>query len=52
MSCKICEDEPIFTYVRIGNGNVEIRGCADHLSELIRLLRVANEKEKKEAING
>lgn len=39
MSCKKCEEKPIETYVRIGNGNVKIIGCMEHLRELIRKLR-------------
>lgn len=45
MSCKNCEENPVETYVRIGNGNVKIVGCVEHLRELIDKLR--NSKEEK-----
>lgn len=45
MSCRICEEEPIITYMRIGNGNVEVRGCEEHLRELIRVYRKGSEEE-------
>lgn len=48
MSCKKCEDEPLRTYIRIGNGNVEIRGCEEHLKRLIRLVRLGMEYEGEE----
>ena len=46
MSCKNCEENPVETYVRIGNGNVKIVGCVNHLRELIMILRSSKEKEK------
>lgn len=48
MSCKNCEENPIETYVRIGNGNVMIVGCIKHLRELIENLRLANEVKRNE----
>jgi hypothetical protein len=30
-----CDDEPITTYVRVNNANVEIRGCQEHLKVLL-----------------
>ena len=45
MSCKDCEENPIKTYVRIGNGNVMIFGCVQHLQELIMRLRGNKEEE-------
>lgn len=45
MSCKNCEQNPIETYVRVGNGNVMIIGCEEHLREL--LIKLRNNKEKK-----
>lgn len=39
MSCIKCEEEPIETYVRVGNGNVMVVGCEEHLRELIKKLR-------------
>ena len=39
MSCKNCEENPVETYVRIGNGNVKIVGCVQHLGELLMKLR-------------
>lgn len=46
MSCKICEKNPIESYVRIGNGNVKIVGCEKHLRELIDKLRNSAEKDE------
>lgn len=40
MTCKKCEDEPIVSYVRIDEANVEIIGCEKHLKRLIELLRL------------
>lgn len=48
MSCKYCEESPIETYVRIGNGNVMIVGCVKHLRELIDKLRLADEVRRNE----
>lgn len=48
MSCKHCEENPIETYVRVGNGNVTIVGCEKHLRELIDKLRLANEVRRNE----
>lgn len=45
MSCKKCEENPITTYVRVGNGNVEITGCEEHLRMLINKLRNARSEE-------
>jgi len=45
MSCKNCEESPIETYVRVGNGNVRIVGCEKHLRELIMKLRNSKEEE-------
>lgn len=45
MSCKDCEENPVESYVRIGNGNVMIVGCVKHLRELIEKLRGSKEKE-------
>lgn len=45
MSCKNCEENPVETYVRIGNGNVMIVGCVEHLRELIMKLRGDKEEE-------
>jgi len=47
MSCEECNDEQerneeiagMHTYVRVGNGNVLIMGCKNHLTELINKLR-------------
>lgn len=39
MSCTKCEEEPIQTWVRIGNGNVMVVGCQKHLRELMEILR-------------
>lgn len=39
MSCRVCEEEPIQTYIRVGNGNVMVAGCEKHLKELIARLR-------------
>ena len=39
MSCQVCEETPIVTYVRVGNGNVQIAGCEKHLKQLIEELR-------------
>lgn len=39
MSCAECEEHPIITYVRVGKANVEIRGCEEHLRELIEIYR-------------
>ena len=39
MSCTKCEEEPIQTWVRIGNGNVMVVGCQKHLRELMERLR-------------
>lgn len=47
MSCKKCDNEPLVTYIRIGNGNVEIRGCEEHLKRLIGLVRLGLELEEK-----
>lgn len=44
MSCKICEENPIKTYVRVGNGNVMIVGCEKHLRELLAKLRNSDGK--------
>lgn len=46
MSCKNCEENPIETYVRVGNGNVMIVGCEKHLRELIMKLRNSKEEEE------
>ena len=53
MSCDPCdfETEAIqgltkIAYVRIGNGNVAIIGCEDHLRQLIEKLRAAQENPK------
>jgi hypothetical protein len=43
MSCIVCDETPVSTYVRVQNGNVEITGCKEHLTELLRLLRLARE---------
>lgn len=48
MSCKHCEENPVVTYVRVGNGNVEVVGCIKHLRELIENLRLANEVRRNE----
>lgn len=48
MSCKNCEENPIETYVRIGNGNVMIVGCEQHLRELITKLRNSKKEGAKE----
>lgn len=52
MSCKKCDNEPLVTYIRIGNGNVEIRGCEEHLKRLIELVRLGartrGEERKRE----
>lgn len=45
MSCKDCEENPVVTYVRIGNGNVQVIGCLKHLRELIEKLRRSKEEE-------
>lgn len=45
MSCKNCEENPVESYVRIGNGNVMIVGCVKHLRELIDKLRNSKEEE-------
>ena len=47
MSCKNCEENPVETYVRIGNGNVMIVGCVKHLRELIMKLRNSKEEDEK-----
>lgn len=39
MSCRVCEEEPIQTYIRVGNGNVMVAGCEKHLKELFAKLR-------------
>lgn len=48
MSCRDCEavqdradrGEPHFeSYVRVGNGNVRILGCREHLRQLLEQLR-------------
>ena len=44
MSCVKCEEESVRTFVRVGNGNVEIIGCKKHLKELIDLLRKSDDK--------
>jgi hypothetical protein len=46
MSCTKCEEEPIQTWVRIGNGNVMVVGCQKHLRELMEILS-KNYEEKK-----
>lgn len=43
MSCVVCEEAPVETYVRVGAVNVKIVGCKAHLKELIDLLRLALE---------
>ena len=48
MSCKKCENEPFRTYIRIGNGNVGIYGCEEHLRRLIMLVRLGMECEREE----
>ena len=48
MSCKHCEENPVETYVRVGNGNVMIVGCVEHLRELIAKLRLADEVRRNE----
>jgi hypothetical protein len=44
MSCDKCEqiqeDGKLKAYIRIGNANVEIVGCQDHLRDLIDLVRL------------
>lgn len=47
MSCQSCELEPIITYVRIDNANVEIRGCEKHLKRLLELVRRGLEDEER-----
>ena len=42
MSCEACEVDYLTTYVRVGNGNVEIAGCKVHLAELLRRLNAGN----------
>lgn len=64
MSCRRCEiaqgdsndigGEPMvefFTYVRVGNGNILISGCEEHMKETIEQLRAGSAKieENKEA---
>lgn len=56
MSCQACEDAQQLadvkevtglvqaTYVRIGNGNVLVSGCVEHLAELIKRLREAHKE--------
>jgi len=44
MSCSKCEEEPIQTYVRVGNGDVMIVGCEKHLRELLAKLRKGGEE--------
>lgn len=46
MSCKKCEEEPVETYIRVGDGNVMIVGCVEHLRELIVKLRSAKEENE------
>lgn len=46
MACSICEKDPATTYIRIGDGDVRVTGCMEHLKELVRLIRVAHETEK------
>ena len=48
MSCKNCEENPIETCVRIGNGIVTITGCREHLRELLEMLRLADEVRRNE----
>lgn len=48
MSCKNCEENPVVTYVRVGNGNVQVIGCVKHLRELIDKLRLADEVRRNE----
>lgn len=35
MSCQLCETEPVVTYVRVENANVQIVGCVKHLKVLL-----------------
>ena len=39
MSCRVCEEEPIQPYIRVGNGNVMVVGCEKHIKELFAKLR-------------
>ena len=43
MSCQKCEENPIETYIRVGNGNVMVVGCEEHLKELMIELRSAHD---------
>lgn len=46
MSCRKCEEEPVTTWVRVGNGNVLVRGCVKHLREMLLMLNKARGDEK------
>ena len=52
MSCQACEDAQEsadrggphqVAYVRVGNGNVRITGCPEHIEQLIEQLRQGKE---------
>lgn len=52
MSCRACEDDAVTAYIRVGNGNVEVVGCTDHLRLLIERNRSAIEAEQTAAGGG
>lgn len=48
MSCIDCEkiqDEHKVAYIRWGNANILLSGCRKHLTEVIEVLRKAQEKD-------
>lgn len=45
MSCQLCEEEPIVTYIRVGNGNVQVAGCEKHLRQLMEELSSGRDRE-------
>lgn len=40
MSCLNCDNNPVTTFVRVGNGDVKIAGCQKHLRQLIKQNRL------------
>lgn len=55
MSCEACEHEQETgelgrCLVRVGKANVEVRGCDEHVGELLRCLRIARDVEDTLAV--